>query len=323
VRKKLLAFAVLVTALSTALVAPAQGAGKTSVTVLSFNLWQLPWIANPNTSDKEARARAAEDVIRKAGADVVVLEEAFSAQAEELRNRLVDALPFQTPLVGQYCTTSPGWTSVDGNCSNSPIVVNGGVTVLSKWPITAKHQLVYRNSYQGTADYLSNKGAALVRLQVNGRPVWVAGTHLQADEAPDTLPKAHQIRMAQLGELHGLIAKYAPATEPVAVAGDLNIEYWAGQDRRDDLGRTQAQQGEAALDGKLSTVGAGEYTFDAATNPNAAKSVPVTYRDTLDYIGAVFAGGRPRAVAGPVRLVRYDGGTIPSDHYPVVAKIHY
>ncbi|RSN61218.1 phospholipase [Amycolatopsis sp. WAC 04182] len=300
---------------------PAQAA--VTVKVMAFNIWQLPWIASPNTADKQARARAAEDVIRANDADVVVLDEAFSAQAEELRNRLKDVWPHQTPLVGQYCGTSPGWTTVNGNCSNSPIVVNGGVTVLSKAPVTEQHQLVFRNSYSGTADYLSNKGAALARLVVNGKPLWIAGTHMQADEGPETLPKAHEIRMAQLGEIRDLVTKYAPAGEPVVVAGDLNIEYWAGQARKDTLGRTQVQQGEAILDGVLRTTGEGAYTFDAATNPNAAKSVPVTYRDSLDYVGAVHAGGRPRAAVGPVQLVHYDGGTIPSDHYPVVAKIQY
>ena len=297
--------------------APAQAAAA-SVSVLSFNLWQLPWIANPNTSDKAARAQAAESVIRAKAADVVVLEEAFSAQAEDLRDRLVDAYPFQTPLVGQSCSTSPGWTSVSGNCSNSPIVVNGGVTVLSKYPITEKHQLVYRDSYFGTADYLSNKGAALVRIFAHGKALWLAGTHLQADEGPETLPKAHEIRLAQLGELRDLAAARVPAGDPVAVAGDLNIEYWAGQDRRDAAGRTPAEQGAAARGGTLRTTGAGEYTFDAATNPAAAKSVPATYRDSLDYVGSL-----RRAEVGPVQLVHYDGGTIPSDHYPVRAEIHY
>lgn len=297
--------------------APAQ-ASAASLSVLSFNLWQLPWIANPNTADKEARAEAAEHVIRVQDTDVVVLEEAFSAQAEGLRDRLADAYPFQTPLVGQYCSTSPGWTSVSGTCSNSPVVVNGGVTVLSKYPITEKHQLVYRNSYSGTADYLSNKGAALVRIHAHGKALWLAGTHLQADEAPDTLPKAHQIRMAQLGELRDLAAARVPAGDAMAVAGDLNIEYWAGQDRRDAAGRTQAEQGAAALGGTLGTTPAGEYTFDAVTNPDAAKSVPAGYRDSLDYVGSV-----RRAEVGPVRLVHYDGGTIPSDHYPVRAEIEY
>ncbi|NBH10636.1 sphingomyelin phosphodiesterase [Amycolatopsis sp. SID8362] len=297
--------------------APAQAADA-SVSVLSFNLWQLPWIANPNTSDKEARAQAAEHVIRGQDTDVVVLEEAFSAQAEDLRDRLADAYPFQTPLVGQYCSTSAGWASVNGNCSTSPFVVNGGVTVLSKYPITEKHQLVYRNSYSGTADYLANKGAALVRISAHGKALWLAGTHLQADEGPETLPKAHEVRMAQLGELRDLTVARVPAGDAVAIAGDLNIEYWAGQGRRDAAGRTQAEQGEAALGGTLGTAGAGEYTFDAATNPAAAKSVPATYRDSLDYVGSV-----RRAEVGPVRLVHYDGGTIPSDHYPVRAEIHY
>lgn len=300
---------------------PAQAA--VSVKVMAFNIWQLPWIASPNTSDKQARARAAEDVIRANDADVVVLDEAFSAQAEDLRNRLKDGWPHQTPLVGQHCGTSPGWTTVNGNCSNSPIVVNGGVTVLSKAPVTEQHQLVFRNSYSGTADYLSNKGAALTRLVVGGKPLWIAGTHMQADEGPETLPKAHEIRMAQLGEIRDLVTKYAPASEPVVIAGDLNIEFWAGQARKDSLGRTQVQQGEAVLGGVLRTTGEGAYTFDAATNPNAAKSVPATYRDSLDYVGAVRAGGRPLAAVGPVQLVHYDGGTIPSDHYPVVAKIQY
>ncbi|WIY00016.1 sphingomyelin phosphodiesterase [Amycolatopsis mongoliensis] len=308
--------AALVTALTTT-AAPAQAADA-SVSVLSFNLWQLPWIANPNTSDKEARAHAAEGVIRAQDTDVVVLEEAFSAQAEDLRDRLADAYPFRTPLVGQYCSTSPGWTSVSGNCSTSPIVVNGGVTVLSKYPITEKHQLVYRSSYSGTADYLSNKGAALVRIFAHGKGLWLAGTHLQADEGPETLPKAHATRMAQLGELRDLAAAHVPAGDAVAVAGDLNIEYWAGRGRRDAAGRTQAEQGAAVLGGTLATTGAGEYTFDAATNPDAAKSVPVSYRDSLDYVGSV-----RRAEVGPVRLVHYDGGTIPSDHYPVRAEIHY
>ncbi|UOZ04580.1 sphingomyelin phosphodiesterase [Amycolatopsis sp. WQ 127309] len=315
-RRTAILAAVVCTALAL-LTAPAQAA-PASVSVLSFNLWQLPWIANPNTSDKEARAQAAERVIRAKAADVVVLEEAFSSQAEALRDRLVDAYPFQTPLVGQSCSTSPGWTSVSGNCSNSPIVVNGGVTVLSRYPITEKHQLVYRNSYSGTADYLSNKGAALVRIFAHGKALWVAGTHLQADEAPDTLPKAHQIRLAQLGELRDLAAAHVPAADPVAIAGDLNIEYWAGQGRRDTLGRSQSEQGEAVLGGTLRTAGAGEYSFDAVTNPDAAKSVPATYRDSLDYVGSL-----RRAEVGPVQLVHYDGGTIPSDHYPVLAEIHY
>jgi hypothetical protein len=54
------------------------------------------------------------------------------------------------------------------------------------------------------------------------------------------------------------------------------------------------------------------------TNPAAAKSVPATDRDSPDH-----AGSLRRAEVGPVRPVHYDGGTIPPDHYPVRAEIHY
>ncbi len=233
-----------------------------------------------------------------------MLAEACSTQAEDLRDRLADADAdlFRTPLVGQYCATSPGWTSVSGNCSNSPIVVDGG----------------------GRAEQVPDHREApspLPQLLFRHRRLLVhqgTGTHLQADEGPETLPKAHTIRMAQLGELRDLAAAQVPAGDAVAVAGDLNIEYWAGQDRRDAAGRTQAEQGAAALGGTLQTTGPGEYTFDAATNPDAAKSIPATYRDSLDYVGSL-----RRAEVGPVQLVHYDGGTIPSDHYPVRAEIHY
>ncbi|WP_020673645.1 sphingomyelin phosphodiesterase [Amycolatopsis nigrescens] len=323
--RKTIRYAALVlgVALGLGMVAPAEGAGATTLSVMSFNVYQLPWIAAPGTADKTARAAAAERTIRAQDPDVLVLNEAFSAQAEQLRARLADRWPHQTPLVGQRCAASGGWTTVNGNCSNSPVVVNGGVTVLSRYPITEQHQLVFTDSYFGTSDYFSNKGAALARIVVDGRPVWVAGTHLQADEGPKTLPKAHQVRMAQLGEIRDLVAKYAPVVEPVLIGGDLNIERWAGEDRRDELGRSQLRQGEAIVDGSLGTAPAGEYTFDATTNPLAAKSVEEGYRDSLDYLGTLRGNGRPPAEVGPVRLVHHDDDTIPSDHYPVVTLIKY
>ncbi|TCP43449.1 endonuclease/exonuclease/phosphatase family metal-dependent hydrolase [Tamaricihabitans halophyticus] len=316
--------AALVTLVGAALaMAPIQAAAAPAVSVLSLNLWQLPGIAGQNPTDKEARAQAAEQVIRANDAEVVVLQEAFSKQAESLRQRLVDVWPYRTPLVGQYCSTEPGWSTVEGDCSKSPFVVNGGVTVLSKRPITESHQLVFRKSYRGTADYYANKGAALARIDVDGRPLWVTGTHLQADEGSETLPKAHEVRMAQLGELSDLVARHVPAADPVVLGADLNVEYWAGQDRKDEQGRTQIQQAEAAINGVLRTSPEGEYTYDALTNSRAAESVDPDYRDSLDYIGALGGSGRPLADVGPVSKVGYDNGAFPSDHYPVRATVTF
>jgi len=311
-------------ALLTVAVAPAQAAPVSTVSVLAFNIYQLPRIADGDTAAKERRAKEAEAVIRAADADVVILSEAFSAEAESLRGRLADRWPAQTPLVGQYCSTSAGWNSVNGNCSNSLVVVNGGVTVLSKYAITAKHQLVYRNSFWPTADYYSNKGAALVRVVKDGRAVWVAGTHLQADQTPLSIATSHDVRMAQLGELRALVDKYAPASEPVIVGGDLNVEYWAGRSRVDSAGRNQVQQASAALGGPIVGGSVQGFTYDGATNPIAAANGGAAYRDVLDYIGTTRGSSstRPLASVGTGRTLGF-GSALPSDHYPVLATVGF
>ncbi|WP_245614453.1 sphingomyelin phosphodiesterase [Actinokineospora inagensis] len=312
--------AVPAAATATTPTAPTAPAVPTTVSVLAFNIYQLPRVADGDAAGKDRRARAAETVIRSADPGVLVLEEAFSAEAESLRARLADRWPYQTPLVGQYCATSAGWTTVTGNCSTSPLVVSGGVTVFSKYPITQQHQLVYRNSYFPTADYYANKGAALVRVVKDNRPIWIAGTHLQADQSPYSIATAHTTRMAQLGELRALVAKYAPATEPVVIAGDLNIEYWAGQSRVDGQGRSQIRQAEAALSATLAETPIHPYTFDGATNPLAATNSTTTYRDVLDYIG--LAVGHATPTLTPVRTLGYSAAP-PSDHYPVQTTVGY
>lgn len=49
--------------------------------------------------------------------------------------------PYQTPTVGH---SKSGWDSTSGSYSSTS-VENGGVTILSKWPIKQKHQFVYKN----------------------------------------------------------------------------------------------------------------------------------------------------------------------------------
>lgn len=285
----------------------------TDVSVLSFNLYQLPWVADTNTSGKAQRAGYAETLIRNQDADVVVLQEAFSAQAETMRSNLLDAYPHQTPLLGQSCSASFGWTAVSGNCSNSIFVVNGGVTILSKHPITAKYQHVFNASQMWTADYNSNKGVALVRVDTGDGPLWVAGTHLQADTTPSARAEAHNVRMNQLGEIDTLV-RARTGTDPVVLAGDLNVEYYAGASRLDGAGRNEIQQAQVRSGFTVGNPSAYGYTYDGVTNPLVAAQGYATYRDTLDYIG-VRTGGS--ATLGPVSMVTFGAGAVASDHYPV------
>lgn len=306
-----LAVGLMLVLASTALAARAHAAAD--VSVLSFNLYQLPWVADTNTSGKAQRAGYAETLIRNQDADVVVLQEAFSAQAETMRSNLLDAYPHQTPLLGQSCSASFGWTAVSGNCSNSIFVVNGGVTILSKLPITAKYQHVFNASQMWTADYNSNKGVALVRIDTGEGPLWVAGTHLQADTTPSARAEAHNVRMNQLGEIDTLV-RARTGNDPVVLAGDLNVEYYAGATRLDGAGRNEIQQAQVRSGFTVGNPSAHGYTYDGVTNPLVAAQGYATYRDTLDYIG-VRTGGS--ATLGPVSMVTFGAGAVASDHYPV------
>jgi len=50
--------------------------------------------------------------------------------------------PYQTPTVGH---SKSGWDSTSGSYYAASLE-NGGVTILSKWPIKQKHQFVYKKA---------------------------------------------------------------------------------------------------------------------------------------------------------------------------------
>ncbi|CBZ56087.1 putative endonuclease/exonuclease/phosphatase domain-containing protein [Neospora caninum Liverpool] len=83
------------------------------------------------------------------------------------------------------------WTSVSGNYQAARR--NGGVAIISKWPILERHAYVY---YRGALpDCLENKGAVLARIEKGGKIYNVVGTHLQSGDANN------RTRVAQLQEL--------------------------------------------------------------------------------------------------------------------------
>ncbi|MFJ8313775.1 MULTISPECIES: sphingomyelin phosphodiesterase [unclassified Streptomyces] len=314
-----------------------------SLSVMAFNVEQLPSITEiagtPGSDRKAIRSKIASGLIQRENADVVVLDEAFNVYAEGMRRELRQRYPYQSSLVGEYCSGQTRWTSYAGNCSNSPFVVNGGVTILSKYPIAESHQLVYNNSDSNTSDYKSNKGAALVRLNVGGAPVWVAGTHLQADE-PSSSPIAstRQVRLKQLQELRSWASEKAGA-RPVIVAGDFNVEYYKTDPGNGhapiDLDSSELSKADRALGGKLAPQQISAYTYDMVDNARAKlrddeKKSYAKYRNRLDYIGYINGtAAAPSFTQG--RVVSYDDlpmgadgdplSRIPSDHQPLVSRV--
>jgi len=96
------------------------------------------------------------------------------------------------------------------------------VVVLSRLGLYEQHELVFAAYHRGTLDSWANKGCVLIRTD---GPLWVAATHLQADQ-PGTPPAQTQaVRLAQLGEIRRLVAAKVPAGAPVLLVGDLNVAH--------------------------------------------------------------------------------------------------
>lgn len=243
------------------------------ISLLTFNILQLPFAGSAR------RASLAAQAILDASPDIIVLNEAFNRHSRTLISQ----------LTGYSSTAAFGgrWWAV-----------NSGIRVLSRLPVCSSFSHTYEAYRPLTTDAFSNKGVLLVSL--NG--LWIAATHLQADENG----RWHDVRMAQLAELRTFVTTHAPADQPVVIAGDLNVE------------RADRAAAEAAIGGQLEQAHAA--TFDGR-NPLTGRR-HAAYAEVLDYVGFLDeTGHRPHPMIRTETLV-FQRGHEASDHYPVLARIN-
>ncbi|MER5394741.1 sphingomyelin phosphodiesterase [Saccharopolyspora sp. NPDC002686] len=310
-----IAFTSLVVAVS-GLAAPTAVAGPAAdgPRIASYNVFMLPRSLYPNWGQlQRADLIASEGVL--SGQDVVVVQEAFDNEASQrLLANLAEDYPNQTPVLGR---SRDGWDATLGSYSDTR-PEDGGVAVLSRWPVAERIQYVFPPGCG--ADAASNKGFAYTRIDSPSGPVHVIGTHLQADD-PACGDRAPGVRADQLGEIAQFVRdKAIPAAEPVVVAGDLNVDASAGE-----------------FTSALATLGAAApqttghpYSYDPATNSVAADQAPGAPGQLLDHVLPLTGHGsqqwvdETRAVHSPEWSVTSWGQTYTytdfSDHYPVFAS---
>ena len=222
-----------------------------SFRILTHNLYTV--LGAPGI-DKRIDLVGASDYIR--GYDALILNELFN---DEAAARLMQALsaeyPYWTPVIGREntpiapgCAANDCWNSADGLFSE---MEDGGTAILSKWPIRERREITFNTSCQ--VDGYANKGFVYVRLDVNGTPVHVIGTHMQADPSdlgalgnqiaalrpcptPEEYPHSatcpgesqtpyEAVRLAQLMQIDAWIAQQAiPADQMMIIGGDLNVD---------------------------------------------------------------------------------------------------
>ena len=279
--------------------APAE-TGPDELSVLAWNVWLRPTTLFANAQRERVRRMA--DLV--AGHDVLVLSEAFDDDEREvLLEALRPRFPYASRVVGK----------------DKFLAQDGGVIVVSRWPITAQAQEVYRD-YSGS-DAHADKGVIWVRIEKQGRRWNLLGTHLQA--GAEAQAAKVEVRARQLRQLAAFLqARGIPADEPVLLAGDLNVDLRAGPGGA--LGAEMTRMLELVGAARLPLAGPLRFTYDAALDPLASEQV----REHLDHVLVSRAHapleGSARVLAlrsrEPFRL----GGRWSwdlSDHFAVAARV--
>ncbi|MFE4018255.1 sphingomyelin phosphodiesterase [Streptomyces sp. NPDC059101] len=301
--------------------APAGPAGSPAVAsaprlkVLTYNTFLMSKNLYPNWGqDHRAQAIASADFFH--GNDVVVLQEAFdNSSSDALKSQAAAEYPHQTPVVGR---SRSGWDATSGAYS-AVTPEDGGVTLLSKWPVLRKEQHIYQDACG--SDSYSNKGFVYAVLDVDGTKVHVVGTHTQSTDSGCKAGEAAAGRAKQLKELDAFLdAKNIPANEEIMVAGDMNIDSHGAEYNallaNADLAPADSRTGHP-------------YSFDTQQNSIAAYRYPNDPREDLDYV--LFRNGHARPSGWGNTVVKEQSApwtvsswgkdytyTNLSDHYPVI-----
>ncbi|MEG3631373.1 sphingomyelin phosphodiesterase [Streptomyces poriticola] len=306
-------------AASPAVAAPTASAAEQAppVRVLSYNAFLFSKTLYPNWGQDHRAAETAKAPFMD-GNDVVVFQELFdNSSSDALKSAVADRYPYQTPVVGR---TKSGWDATGGSYS-ALTPEDGGVTVVSKWPILRQEQWVYKDACG--ADWWSNKGFAYVVLDVDGHRVHVVGTHAQSTDPGCGAGEAAEMRSRQFRTIDAFLdGKNIPADEQVLVAGDLNVDSHS------------AEYGSMLADADLVDTGVRTghpYSFDTRDNSIARDRYPEDPREDLDHVlhraghvrPAVWKNDVIKEESAPWTVTSWGTSytyTNLSDHYPVIGS---
>jgi endonuclease/exonuclease/phosphatase family metal-dependent hydrolase len=273
---------------------PLQGRSPGDIELMTWNLGLLPG----GDADRVGR-----QMNHMTGPDVLVLTEVF---LEEAKKRI------RRSLAGWY----PYWTT--GLGSDGLIGQDGGVMILSRWPILFQDEVVFGGG-RGS-DALADKGALYARIAAPFGTLHVVGTHTQseADDLASALvdgplgglaPSPVRIRQRQFSRIRSFLERMElPPGEPVLIAGDLNVPR-ASNERSGMLESLRAAQLDGDVEGP---------TWDPANTlvDDDARA------ERLDYVLHLRDHRAP--VTGEVEVLRprWEGRDL-SDHYAVVARMRF
>ncbi len=269
---------------------------ENTLNLLSYNVYLRP--SPPFINGQAQRTEQLPAQIK--GYDVLVFCEAFdNTYRGKLLSGLKPEYPYATRVVG----------------ADKNLAQDGGVIIASRWPIRAQDQKLFGSVSSGS-DSMADKGVLYARIDKKGRIYHVFATHTQADSGT----KDQQVRRKQLQMIRSfIVSKKIPATEPVIIAGDLNVNK-ANQSEYNDMLEILKATSPA-------TTGV-RYSFYPTINDLASGS-----NEMLDYVlwsnthlAPVSAKNEvrmPRAAKGWKDLLTENERWDLSDHFPVYSRLTF
>lgn len=255
--------------------------------VLTFNTALLPSIA-ARTRQGERAAVLAPHLV---GYDVLVLQELFDDRlARPLLEELAAVYPYRTERVGRDGARRLPWRQ------------DGGVVILSRWPIEREAQMTFDATCSGT-DCLADKGVGYAAVRKGDRVYHVFGTHAQSVYGSGVA----DVRASQFALLRAFVdAQGIPTDEPVVLAGDFNVDAWLPE-----LGSML----EVLRAVRPPTDGTMRFTWDPAGNALAHHG-----GEWLDYVLYAADHAAPAAAWNRAVPLRHEGLDL-SDHYAVWGRL--
>lgn len=226
--------------------------------------------------------------------DVIVFQEVFD---RPILKRLQKALQADYPYQVAPLRQAGRWTS-------------SGILIVSKHPMEKVGAVIYPKGV--STDAWAAKGCTLVRLDKDGAPIYIAGTHLQAGQKVE----ARAQRSIQYRAMHELIETHTKTeTCPIIITGDLNTSASDYIAYREMLEVLQAD-GQAIDDPR-------PYTID---HQNTWNDGGVAHNQQLDYV--LWRKGRQPIHSIEQRILRLqktwrNQPMDLSDHYGIAAQIRW
>lgn len=174
---------------------------RTELRILSWNVFMRPDVVE---DAQELRGGLIANYLAAQDADVIVLQEVFSAHAREMVSRL--------RMMGWYWRS----TALSGGPTH---LADGGVVILSRVPASQVSRAVFQHRVPSSSDALAAKGVVHMALRCSSATtLHVFGTHLQAGWGE----KCESVRRSQMREVERFIARCAPRSGAAVLCGDFN-----------------------------------------------------------------------------------------------------